>query len=61
MLKLLALFEARFGSCSLSPGRTSVSDLCALGLPQVHKLGYTSAIENWFSWRSAFYVHMQEK
>ena len=21
-------------------------------LPQVHKLGYTSAIENWFSWRS---------
>ena len=34
------------------PRPHEVSDLCALGLPQVHKLGYTSAIENWFSWRS---------
>ena len=34
------------------PRPHEVPDLCALGLPQVHKLGYTSAIESKLPWRS---------
>ena len=43
ILKLLALFEARSGSCSLSPGHTRSCDLCALGLRIVKAVGLVQA------------------
>ena len=43
ILTLLALFEARSGSCSLSPGHTRSCDLCALGLRIVKAAGLVQA------------------
>ena len=43
ILTLLALFEARSGSCSLSPGHTRSFDLCALGLRIVKAVGLVQA------------------
>ncbi len=43
ILTLLALFEARFGSCSLSPGHTRSFDLCALRLRIVKAAGLVQA------------------
>ena len=40
---LLALCEARLGSCSLSPGHTRSCDLCALGLRIVKAVGLVQA------------------
>ncbi len=43
ILTLLALCEARYSSCSLSPGHTRSSDLCALGLRIVKAAGLVQA------------------
>ena len=43
ILTLLALCEARSGSCSLSPGHTRSCDLCALGLRIVKAAGLVQA------------------